>query len=79
MQKYHLLKRHDCILNRNHCGLESHTPSASFHCHGRLDFRSAEPREVFIPSTITLERGRDKDAGARQKIRSAQAMQKWGV
>lgn len=64
---YHLLKRHDCILNRDHCGLASHTLSESFYCHGRLDFRSAELREVFIPSTITLERGRDKYARARQK------------
>lgn len=64
---YHLLKRHDCILNRDHCDLERHTRSASFHCHGCFNFRGAELREVFIPSTVTLERGSDKYARARQK------------
>lgn len=64
---YHLLKRHDCILNRDHCDLERHTRSASFHCHGCFDFRGAELREVFIPSTVTLERGSDKYARAKTK------------
>lgn len=53
---YHLLKRHDCILNRAHRGMEGHTLSASFHSHGCLDIRIAGLRDVFIPSTICLER-----------------------